>query len=296
MVLLEEIGYKSHEALHWFDTTAPEFEIGLNEMVGDQGIRDLIDWLRTNEEPEFHIYVEHSISKPIPAEEDEGVNCETIILEDSDNDAEGDIEVDVNQSSRKRKVSSPNKNGASMNNDDDVEGRGKGKAEESNGKGKSPIKIIHQKKKSPRKKPKYGRGLGIRIGDGPAKNHGGGPGVETVGEGSGRNVKYYQQELVAGLREALKEVTDPAIEVPQPPPQPTTRNANIPFKPPAQVANGAGSLRQFRAKQPIRRKSRKSPPPSEPATLSQETIAAASASTQKKFRFMQTPGMNNKHQ
>ncbi|MED6118988.1 hypothetical protein PIB30_007878 [Stylosanthes scabra] len=68
----------------------------------------------------------------------------------------------------------------------------------------------------------------------------------------------------------------------------------------------AGSSRQFWAKQPIRRQSRKSPPPSEPPTLSQPpseppilsqvTLAATSVSTQKKFRFMQTPGLNNKQQ
>ncbi|MED6205303.1 hypothetical protein PIB30_016488 [Stylosanthes scabra] len=79
-------------------------------------------------------------------------------------------------------------------------------------------------------------------------------------------------------------------------PQPRTRKAKIPFKPPTQIANGAGSSRQFRAKQPIRRQKRSSPPPSEPPTLSQETLAAASASTQKKFRFMQTPGLNSKQQ
>ncbi|MED6191221.1 hypothetical protein PIB30_114001, partial [Stylosanthes scabra] len=82
--LLEELGYKSHKMLHWYDTSAPELETGLNEMVGDQGIRDLIDWLRTNEEHEFHLYVEHSINTPILAEEDGAVNCETINVDDSD--------------------------------------------------------------------------------------------------------------------------------------------------------------------------------------------------------------------
>ncbi|MED6115355.1 hypothetical protein PIB30_089653 [Stylosanthes scabra] len=85
---------------------------------------------------------------------------------------------------------------------------------------------------------------------------------------------------------------EPPAQVPQP--LPPTRNAKLPFKPPAKVANGASSSRPFRVKQPVRRQTRKSPPPSTPPTPSQETLAAASASTQQKFRFMQTPGMNNK--
>ncbi|MED6122264.1 hypothetical protein PIB30_038205 [Stylosanthes scabra] len=120
VTLLEDIGYKSHKALHWFDVTAPEFETGLNELDGDQGICELIDWLRTNKEPEFHIYVEHSISKPILAEDVGDGNCETINLEDDgDNAAEGDalkepspgsdVEVNAKQSNKKRKVSSPKK-------------------------------------------------------------------------------------------------------------------------------------------------------------------------------------------
>ncbi|MED6115777.1 hypothetical protein PIB30_093974 [Stylosanthes scabra] len=64
VTLLEDIGYKSHKALHWFDVIAPEFETGLNELDGDQGIRELIDWLRTNKEPEFHIYSKANQEKP----------------------------------------------------------------------------------------------------------------------------------------------------------------------------------------------------------------------------------------
>ncbi|MED6142836.1 hypothetical protein PIB30_001036 [Stylosanthes scabra] len=105
------------------------------------------------------------------------------------------------------------------------------------------------------------------------------------------------EDLVEGgkLKKSFKvNQAGPTMVVLQP--QPTTRKTNIPFKPPAQVAKGEGSSRQFRAKQPIRRQKRNSPPPAEPPTLSQETLAAATASTQKKFRFMQTPGLNSKQQ
>ncbi|MED6191276.1 hypothetical protein PIB30_114621, partial [Stylosanthes scabra] len=70
----------------------------------------------------------------------------------------------------------------------------------------------------------------------------------------------------------------PASHVHEPPPTATSRG--------------------FRAKQAIRRKvTRKSPPLSKPPSQSDaegpsaETLSAASASTPKKFRFMQTPGL-----
>ncbi|MED6227565.1 hypothetical protein PIB30_114921, partial [Stylosanthes scabra] len=57
--------------------------------------------------------------------------------------------------------------------------------------------------------------------------------------------------------------------------------------------------RGMRQKQPVRRRvERHSPPPSAPPKHSetegpsQETLAGASAATQKKFRFMQTPGLH----
>ncbi|MED6215735.1 hypothetical protein PIB30_000740 [Stylosanthes scabra] len=65
VLMSDELGYKNHKAMHW-----------------------------ENEELEFHIYVEHTISKPILAEDlrgyvgvSAGVNVETVNLDDSSNNA-----------------------------------------------------------------------------------------------------------------------------------------------------------------------------------------------------------------
>ncbi|MED6164859.1 hypothetical protein PIB30_094173 [Stylosanthes scabra] len=86
------------------------------------------------------------------------------------------------------------------------------------------------------------------------------------------------------------------------PPPPTTSHAHLPFRPPTQVRQTAATSGAFRSKQPVRRKVKaNSPPPSESPTpsqaeeLSRETLAAASASTQRKFKFMETPGINKQH-
>ncbi|MED6175039.1 hypothetical protein PIB30_074781 [Stylosanthes scabra] len=85
-------------------------------------------------------------------------------------------------------------------------------------------------------------------------------------------------------------------------PPPLVIIAPVPFKSPAQVNHAPPSYRAFRAKQTVRRKSgRSSPPPSPPPTTSQpnanpteagpsaETMAVASAGTQRILRFMETP-------
>ncbi|MED6227682.1 hypothetical protein PIB30_116352, partial [Stylosanthes scabra] len=50
VVMLDDLGYKNHKAMQWYDKNAPELETGINVIDGDQGIRELIDWLRVNEE------------------------------------------------------------------------------------------------------------------------------------------------------------------------------------------------------------------------------------------------------
>ncbi|MED6191346.1 hypothetical protein PIB30_115506, partial [Stylosanthes scabra] len=70
--------------------------------------------------------------------------------------------------------------------------------------------------------------------------------------------------------------------------------------PPAQVQSAAPSKTKLRQKQPIRRKTvTSSPPASNPPSSSQrgpssETMAAASAGTQRILKFMETPGFQKK--
>ncbi|MED6211511.1 hypothetical protein PIB30_074423 [Stylosanthes scabra] len=80
----------------------------------------------------------------------------------------------------------------------------------------------------------------------------------------------------------------------------TTSHAHLPFRPPAQVRQTAATSRLFRAKQPVQRqvKANSLPPsevptPSQAEELSKETLAVASASTQRKFKFMQR--INKQH-
>ncbi|MED6191305.1 hypothetical protein PIB30_115028, partial [Stylosanthes scabra] len=81
--------------MHWLDTEAPELETGLNELVGDQGIRDLSDWLRGNKETEFHIFIEHEVNKPVLVDDAEGVNVDTINLDDSNSGGDEAFEDDL---------------------------------------------------------------------------------------------------------------------------------------------------------------------------------------------------------
>ncbi|MED6179086.1 hypothetical protein PIB30_113915, partial [Stylosanthes scabra] len=81
--LCESLGYRSFKDLFWYDITAPELETGLNKITGDEGIRELIDWLRDNMEKEFHIYIEHVVNQPILADMPGEKNAETVNLADS---------------------------------------------------------------------------------------------------------------------------------------------------------------------------------------------------------------------
>ncbi|MED6224091.1 hypothetical protein PIB30_080426 [Stylosanthes scabra] len=67
--LFEGLRYTKYKAVYWLDKNAPELETGLNEPEGDAGIRDMLDYLRTNLEFEFHLYWEHVINEPVMAGE-----------------------------------------------------------------------------------------------------------------------------------------------------------------------------------------------------------------------------------
>ncbi|MED6226496.1 hypothetical protein PIB30_104301 [Stylosanthes scabra] len=81
VTVCEGLGYKSFKDLFWWDITAPELETGLNKLVRNEGIVELIEWLNNNVEKEFHIFVEHVVNNPILAEGAEYV--ETIHLDDN---------------------------------------------------------------------------------------------------------------------------------------------------------------------------------------------------------------------
>ncbi|MED6160249.1 hypothetical protein PIB30_049739 [Stylosanthes scabra] len=70
--LFEDLRYTKYKAVYWLDKNAPELETGLNELEGDAGIRDMLDYLRTNRELEFHLYWEHVINEPVIAKEAPG--------------------------------------------------------------------------------------------------------------------------------------------------------------------------------------------------------------------------------
>ncbi|MED6154654.1 hypothetical protein PIB30_114664, partial [Stylosanthes scabra] len=48
--LFEDLRYTKYKTVYWLDKNAPELETGLNELEGDAGIRDMLDYLRTNRE------------------------------------------------------------------------------------------------------------------------------------------------------------------------------------------------------------------------------------------------------
>ncbi|MED6211459.1 hypothetical protein PIB30_073820 [Stylosanthes scabra] len=44
--LFEDLRYTKYKAVYWLDKNAPELETGLNELEGDAGIREMLDYLR----------------------------------------------------------------------------------------------------------------------------------------------------------------------------------------------------------------------------------------------------------
>ncbi|MED6170666.1 hypothetical protein PIB30_033233 [Stylosanthes scabra] len=140
---------------------------------------------------------------------------------------------------------------------------------------------------------------------GPAANPGWRPKISRKRKGNGANTSNTVQEEVPLSQSA------PTPEVPlgtsKDAPPPLVITAPVPFKFPAQVNPAPPSNRAFRAKQAIRRNSGgSSPQPSAPPTSSQpianpieagpsaETMAAASAGTQRILRFMATPRLQKK--
>ncbi|MED6161676.1 hypothetical protein PIB30_062960, partial [Stylosanthes scabra] len=196
VVMLDDLGYKNHKAMHWYDKNAPELETGINVIDGDQRIRELIDWLRVNEEREFHIYVEHTISKPILAEDvevGERVRAEAVNLDDSSNNEyipkpgihiSNQDEIGATQYKRKRKENAET-DPSSKKKVAEPKAKGKEKVGEAKrvGKGNSPRKNIHGKKS--------------RGGVGPEESDEDVAGQEDVGAGHGARAKnkFYQPEL-----------------------------------------------------------------------------------------------------
>ncbi|MED6170667.1 hypothetical protein PIB30_033234 [Stylosanthes scabra] len=72
--LFEWLGYTKYRRVFWEDKNAPKFETGLNRLRGDDGIRELIDYLRMNMVSEFHLYWDHVIDEPIFADDAGSVN------------------------------------------------------------------------------------------------------------------------------------------------------------------------------------------------------------------------------
>ncbi|MED6119117.1 hypothetical protein PIB30_008926 [Stylosanthes scabra] len=199
IVLLNELGYKNHKAMHWYDKNASELETGINEIDGNQGIRELIEWLRVNEEPEFHIYIEHTIGKLILAEDvgvGEKVRAETVNLDEDSihswempnhvihiNSEDG---VGATQSSRKRKENAEPE-GKGKQKAAEPKGKGKEKVDEAKvvGKGKSPKKVIHAKKNrgGAEAKKRQDEGPSGLHGNGPEDSDGPGARPEDVGAG-----------------------------------------------------------------------------------------------------------------
>ncbi|MED6154763.1 hypothetical protein PIB30_115849, partial [Stylosanthes scabra] len=73
--LLESIGYLRFKSLKWYDLAEDHLGMGLHPLKGDADINHMCDHLLRNLEfsSEFHIYVEHEVDVPVPADEDEAL-------------------------------------------------------------------------------------------------------------------------------------------------------------------------------------------------------------------------------
>ncbi|MED6115460.1 hypothetical protein PIB30_090884 [Stylosanthes scabra] len=69
-LLEDELGYKTEKKLHWYDCAEEDLGAGLYELNGDKEINDLRGNILRNFGlvEEFHIYVEHEVSVPVPAD------------------------------------------------------------------------------------------------------------------------------------------------------------------------------------------------------------------------------------
>ncbi|MED6195153.1 hypothetical protein PIB30_035368 [Stylosanthes scabra] len=199
--LLESLRYTKYKAVYWLDKNAPELEAVLNEIEGDAGIREMIDYLRMNLEFEFHLYWEHVINELVMVEEanvgaanaganswaEGGSSGQPINLDDATVSSEDGYESVEDMAYK------PPPPG----NDDSELGAKKRKVAEAK-KGVSPKKIVHPKKgKCGKKGNVTGNGkkeIGKRMGSGVGPNRldgpGGanGPGDEHVGDGPGYQV------------------------------------------------------------------------------------------------------------
>ncbi|MED6132805.1 hypothetical protein PIB30_022269 [Stylosanthes scabra] len=72
--LFEGLGYTKYRDMFWEYMNATEFETDLNRLRVDDGIRELIDYLKMNLEFEFHLYWDPVINQPIVVDDARGVN------------------------------------------------------------------------------------------------------------------------------------------------------------------------------------------------------------------------------
>ncbi|MED6223711.1 hypothetical protein PIB30_076703 [Stylosanthes scabra] len=88
--LLEGIGYIAEKTLSWYDFTEDILEHGLHPLKGDAHVKKMREHILRNLEfanGEYHIYVEHAVSVPTPAEEPAPPTEETIVLDHDESSA-----------------------------------------------------------------------------------------------------------------------------------------------------------------------------------------------------------------
>ncbi|MED6167008.1 hypothetical protein PIB30_114947, partial [Stylosanthes scabra] len=73
LIVIRELGYVEISQLYWHDPTQINFEDGLHELVTDMDINNMCDCCLNNNLKEFHIYIEHNVNIPVPAEENANI-------------------------------------------------------------------------------------------------------------------------------------------------------------------------------------------------------------------------------
>ncbi|MED6176683.1 hypothetical protein PIB30_090587, partial [Stylosanthes scabra] len=81
--LLESIGFNKFKKLKWYDFVEDVLERGLHPLNGDVHINEMCEHLMRNIGlvNEFHVYVEHEVDVPIPAEVEREPEVEEVVVE-----------------------------------------------------------------------------------------------------------------------------------------------------------------------------------------------------------------------
>ncbi|MED6206886.1 hypothetical protein PIB30_030768 [Stylosanthes scabra] len=204
-LLEDELGYKTKKKLHWLDVADDHLESGLYCLHRDKEINAMRENVLRNYglSEEFHIYVEHEVSMPHPAENPPAQEAEAIVIDDEDSSSSSTDDGGY-ESADDELYKPPKFVSEEDDTDSEVEGSSrkssqKGKSANPKHKGRRSVSNAGEKGEGVGSKPKAAMGgLSVNDEDGPADEGVPGPSVKN-------GVKFYQLEVPSSEEEYAYE-------------------------------------------------------------------------------------------